>query len=61
MRAAPTIRSHIGGRPHDAAGPVFTTIDPADGTVLAEVQSAGEAEVEAAVEAARPGSASGPA
>jgi betaine-aldehyde dehydrogenase len=55
MRAAPTIRSHIGGRPHDAGGPLFTTIDPANGEVLAEVQSAGEAEVEAAVEAARTG------
>jgi betaine-aldehyde dehydrogenase len=55
MRAAPTIRSHIGGRPHDSGGPLFTTVDPANGEVLAEVQSAGEAEVDAAVEAARTG------
>ena len=48
------IRNFIGGRFVEAAtGETFTTINPATGEVLAEVEIAGAAEVERAVEAAR--------
>jgi betaine-aldehyde dehydrogenase len=51
-------RNHIGGAYVDAAEPkTFETINPATGEVLAEVEIAGPAEVELAVEAARVGQA----
>lgn len=50
------IMNHIGGR-HVASqsGRTFTTTDPATGEVLATLEIAGEAEIEAAVAAARAG------
>ena len=49
-------RNHIGGAYVDAAEPkTFETRNPATGEVLAEVEIAGPAEVELAVEAARKG------
>ena len=51
-------RNHIGGAYVDAAEPkTFETINPATGEVLAEVEIAGPAEIELAVEAARKGQA----
>jgi betaine-aldehyde dehydrogenase len=52
------VRNHIGGAYVDAhAGETFTSINPATGEVLAEIEIAGPAEVERAVEAARRGQA----
>lgn len=56
MSQIPLIRNHVGGRFVAAAAPeTFTTIDPATGEVLAEVEIAGPAEVDQAVAAARAG------
>jgi betaine-aldehyde dehydrogenase len=55
MTTHATIRNHVGGRPIDAASGTFETINPATGEVLATVEIAGEAEVDAAVAAARAG------
>jgi betaine-aldehyde dehydrogenase len=52
---AARVRNFIGGAFIDAGGEVFTTINPATGETLAEVEVAGAAEVERAVEAARRG------
>ncbi len=52
----PLVRNHVGGRSVEAADHrTFETIDPATGEVLALVEIAGEAEVEAAVAAAEAG------
>jgi betaine-aldehyde dehydrogenase len=52
------VRNFIGGRYVDAAlGTTFTTANPATGEVLAEIEIAGEAEVAAAVAAAKRGQA----
>ena len=52
--AVPRIQSHVGGRFLPARTPaLFTSINPATGEVLAEIEAAGPAEVEAAVAAAR--------
>lgn len=49
-------RNHIGGRyVPNASGESFETVNPATGEVLARIEVAGEAEVEAAVAAARKG------
>ena len=57
--AAPTgaaVRSHVGGRPiASSTGATFETVNPATGAVIATVEVAGAAEVEAAVAAARAG------
>ncbi len=56
MSQIPLIRNHIGGR--SVAGQnaeTFTTINPATGEVLAEIEIAGQAEVDQAVAAARAG------
>jgi betaine-aldehyde dehydrogenase len=54
----PRIRNFIGGRFVAAStGETFTTINPATGDILAEVEIAGAAEVERAVEAAKVGQA----
>ncbi|WP_038361359.1 betaine-aldehyde dehydrogenase [Bosea sp. 117] len=54
--AVPLHRNHIGGRYlPSAGGETFETINPATGEVLANIEIAGEAEVEAAVAAARKG------
>lgn len=54
-RFAPVL-NHIGGRPVGLPGAErFVTIDPARGEVLAEIEAAGEAGVDQAVEAARAG------
>lgn len=51
-----TVLNHIGGRPVALPGAArFTTADPARGEVLAEVEAAGPAGVDRAVEAARRG------
>ncbi len=56
MSQTTVIRNHIGGRTVAAQKPeTFTTINPATGEVLAEVEIAGQAEVDAAVAAARTG------
>ncbi|HSI39166.1 MAG TPA: betaine-aldehyde dehydrogenase [Xanthobacteraceae bacterium] len=47
--------NHIGGRAVSAGGGSFQTVNPATGEVLAEIEIAGPAEVEAAVAAARAG------
>lgn len=57
MTTLPRIQNHVGGRFLPTSGPVFTTVDPATGTVLAEVEVADAAVVEAAVAAAREGQA----
>lgn len=50
------VRSHIGGRTVDlGANDRFVTVDPARGEVLAEVEAAGPAGVDRAVEAAEAG------
>jgi len=54
-RRPATVFNHIGGRPVETNGPTFETINPATGEVLAQVEIAGEREVEMAVEAARRG------
>ncbi|WP_185984990.1 betaine-aldehyde dehydrogenase [Aureimonas mangrovi] len=55
---APRLTSHVGGRFVEAAGAeTFETIDPATGEVLAEVAIAKEAEIDAAVAAAKKGQA----
>lgn len=55
-RMSNIVRNHVGGRPIDSADrKTFETVNPATGEVLAEVEIAGEAEVEAAVAAARVG------
>nr|WP_281493716.1 betaine-aldehyde dehydrogenase [Ancylobacter koreensis] len=51
----PLHASHIGGRYRPTGGATFTSVNPATGEVLAEIEIAGEPEVEAAVEAARKG------
>lgn len=51
----PLHASHIGGRYRPTGGATFTSVNPATGEVLAEIEIAGEPEVEAAVEAARRG------
>jgi betaine-aldehyde dehydrogenase len=52
----PRIRNHIGGRFRDGHNPkTFLSANPATGEPLAEVEIAGEAEVEQAVAAARAG------
>ncbi|HTR16111.1 MAG TPA: betaine-aldehyde dehydrogenase [Acetobacteraceae bacterium] len=48
-------RAYIGGRSVDAHGDLFETIDPATGEVIAQVQAANAADVDAAVAAARRG------
>ena len=63
--AAPTIaasdtariRNMIGGTPAPSSAGTFTSINPATGAVIAEVEIAGAAEVERAVAAARAGQA----
>jgi transcriptional repressor BetI len=56
MSQIPRIQNHIGGRPVAAQAPeTFTTINPATGEVLAEIEIAGPAEVDQAVAAARAG------
>ncbi|MGQ3027897.1 MAG: betaine-aldehyde dehydrogenase, partial [Ferrovibrionaceae bacterium] len=56
MSQIPRIHNHIGGRPVAAQAPeTFTTINPATGEVLAEIEIAGQAEVDQAVAAARAG------
>jgi betaine-aldehyde dehydrogenase len=51
---AEPVRNHIGGAfVHAAGGKTFETINPATGKVLAEIEIAGPAEVQRAVEAAR--------
>lgn len=57
MPNTPTLhRNHIGGRYVEAAtGESFETVNPATGEILARIELAGEAEVEAAVAAARAG------
>src|SRR4029079_11279530 len=55
--ASSRIRNHIGGAYVDADAGTFTSINPATGEVLAEIEVAGEAEVDRAVEAARAGQA----
>ncbi|HLY57336.1 MAG TPA: betaine-aldehyde dehydrogenase [Stellaceae bacterium] len=66
LRAARTVRAaeddprlnHIGGRyVRSLSGETFETINPATGAVLARVEIAGPAEIEAAVAAARQGQA----
>ncbi|WP_312861634.1 betaine-aldehyde dehydrogenase [Segnochrobactrum spirostomi] len=58
MTKTPRERSHIGGSyVSSATGETFETINPATAEVLAEIEIAGEAEVERAVEAARRGQA----
>ena len=58
MKKTAPLQNHIGGRPiASSAGKSFETINPATGEVLAEVEIAGEAEVDAAVTAARKGQA----
>jgi betaine-aldehyde dehydrogenase len=52
-RATDHVRNFIGGAYVDAGGERFKTINPATGEPLAEVEIAGAAEVERAVEAAR--------
>jgi len=50
------VKNHIGGRFVDASsGETFPTVDPATGEVLAEVELAGEEEIERAVAAAKAG------
>lgn len=51
----PRHASHIAGRYHPTGGATFETRNPATGEVLAQIEIAGEAEVEAAVTAARTG------
>lgn len=53
--APPRHASHIGGRYRPTGGATFETRNPATGEVLAEIEIAGEAEVDAAVEVARKG------
>ncbi|MBH0236213.1 betaine-aldehyde dehydrogenase [Methylobrevis albus] len=54
--AVPLVRNHIGSRFVDTAGgETFDSVNPATGAVLARVEIAGEAEVEAAVAAAARG------
>ncbi len=54
--ASSRLRNHIGGAYVDSlAAETFTSINPATGEVLAEIEVAGPAEVERAVEAARQG------
>ncbi|MBN9529161.1 MAG: betaine-aldehyde dehydrogenase [Alphaproteobacteria bacterium] len=56
MSQIPRIHNRIGGRPVAAQAPeTFTTINPATGEVLAEIEIAGQAEVDQAVAAARAG------
>ncbi|MBB3772385.1 betaine-aldehyde dehydrogenase [Angulomicrobium tetraedrale] len=56
MNATPPLHAnHIGGRYHATGGATFETRNPATGEVLAEIEIAGEAEVEAAIAAARTG------
>ncbi|MCS0503925.1 betaine-aldehyde dehydrogenase [Ancylobacter mangrovi] len=50
-----THAGHIGGRYRPTGGETFETRNPATGEVLAAIEIAGEAEIEAAVEAARKG------
>ncbi|TSJ60677.1 betaine-aldehyde dehydrogenase [Starkeya sp. 3C] len=51
----PLHANHIGGRYRPTGGATFETRNPATGEVLAEIEIAGEPEVEAAVAAARQG------
>lgn len=52
----PVIRSHIGGRGvATTGGPSFVTVNPATGEAIAEVEMAGEAEIDAAVASAKAG------
>jgi betaine-aldehyde dehydrogenase len=53
MSALPRLGNFIGGRLVDGSGPRFPDYDPGRGQVIGEVFSAGEAEIEAAVEQAR--------
>lgn len=56
MTSRPKLHAnHIGGQYRPHGGATFTTSNPATGEVLAEIEIAGEAEVEAAVAAARTG------
>ncbi|MFK8250352.1 betaine-aldehyde dehydrogenase [Ancylobacter terrae] len=56
MSSRPLIHAnHIGGHYRPTGGATFETINPATGEVLAAIEIAGEAEVEAAVAAARAG------
>ncbi|HEY9213092.1 MAG TPA: betaine-aldehyde dehydrogenase, partial [Ancylobacter sp.] len=55
MSTTPVHRNHVGGRYIAASGKTFETRNPATGELLAEIEIAGEAEVEAAVDAARKG------
>ncbi|ACY16864.1 betaine-aldehyde dehydrogenase [Haliangium ochraceum] len=58
MRPEERITSWIGGRPHAAStGETFSSINPATGQVLCEVERAGAEEVDAAVQAAAAGMA----
>ncbi|MDQ0396241.1 betaine-aldehyde dehydrogenase [Labrys monachus] len=50
------VKNHIGGRFVDTVSrEIFQTVDPATGEVLAEIEQAGENEIEAAVAAAKAG------
>lgn len=53
--AIPRHASHIGGAYRPTGGATFESRNPATGEVLAEIEIAGEAEVDAAVEIARKG------
>ncbi|MDF2618152.1 MAG: putative transcriptional regulator, TetR family [Xanthobacteraceae bacterium] len=56
MTSRPLVHAnHIGGAYRPTGGATFETRNPATGEVLAEIEIAGEAEVDAAVEAARKG------
>ncbi len=56
--ALPRIRNHIGGRFAESRAPkTFTSVNPATGESLAEIEIAGEAEIDRAVAAARAGQA----
>ena len=56
--ALPRVRNHIGGRSVDRAqARTFLSVNPATGEPLAEIEIAGEVEVEEAVAAARSGQA----
>jgi betaine-aldehyde dehydrogenase len=57
LNKARTMRqqNYIGGRPVASTGEVFTTINPATGEVLAEIEAAGPDEIDQAVDAARHG------
>jgi betaine-aldehyde dehydrogenase len=57
-RSLPRIRNHIGGSfVASSSGKTFTSINPATGEVLAEVEIAGPEEIERAVAAAKTGQA----